>query len=143
MGAWPAAARTCLERDGAWPPAARSPCAWWERPDLDPDRACTMVVTLLRVGPVSDAPRPLSGFIRATLPSGRILFQVRAPGGVLRSLTELAPLAGFLTGIPLERLRFIDACQLRPLSLAPQLTAVSWSPASPFVSLSSWEPCSD
>ena len=99
------------------------------------------MVLLVRLGPVLPAPYPLSGFIRASLPSGRTLFQVRAPGGEPRSLTELAPLACFLTGVPILRLRFVDAPRNVALSLTPQLPAISWSNSSPFLSLSlaSWD----
>ena len=82
-------------------------------------------------------PYTLSGFIRASLANGHILFQVRAPGGPPRSLTELAPLAGFLAAVPLDRIRFVDAVDVRPLSLAPLLPSISHSSLSPFISLDS------
>ena len=117
---------------GAWPAFPSSP-----RPSSG-----SLLVFLTRLGPLRMGRFPLSGFIRATLASGRILFQLRAPPiRHVRPLTELAPLACFLLDAPLLSLHFLDFCTGHPLSLVPTLPDVSWAPFSPLLDASFLTAC--
>ena len=120
---------------GAWPVPPSS---------ADPLVASSgqLVVFLTRLGPLRTGRSPLSGFIRATLASGRVLFQLRAPPlRVLRPLSELAQLACFLSSLPLMALRLVDLRSGQPLSLVPSLAELSWDPASPLLDAASLVTC--
>ena len=108
--------------------------AWPAPPPPEPQRdADRLIVLLSRMGVVSSAPSPLSGFVRGSMASGRVLFQVRAPGNCDYALTMLAPLASFLTGVPMLQVRFVNGVLGRALSLTPFLDELPVVGGSPWV----------
>ena len=79
----------------------------------------TLVVFLSRLG----FRPPMRGFIRGTLSSGRVLFQICAPSQADTVLSDLQGLLHALTGRPRGGLRVVG----RPFGDAsPQLTVLSW-----------------
>ena len=109
---------------GAWP----APVPW---PRQAQDRLLVFLACIGHGAP----PRSTFGFIRASLASRRILFQIRGPGALEwgRALTELAPLTAFLTGVPMLQVRFVHGSHLTELSLTPTVDQLPLSDEPPWV----------
>ena len=86
---------------------------------------------------VTSAVGPLSGFIRGSMASGRVLFQVRAPGACDYALTMLAPLASFLSGVPMLQVRFVNGVLGRALTLTPFLDELPVDGGTPWLLMES------